>query len=127
MKHDFQYRFCAPLSVPEELGGRPPAYRRTVEQGVIIERDVAVAARDGVKIHVDVFRPADERPAPPIVAWGPYGKHGPTDMAQQFPKAGIAAKLSAYTAFEAPDPVDVEKLARSVRDSGGVYFDRRLG
>ena len=29
MKHDFEYRFCGPLSAPEELGGRPPQYRRT--------------------------------------------------------------------------------------------------
>ena len=105
MEHDFQYRFCAPLSAPEELGGRAPAYRRQVEHGVIIERDVAVPMRDGVRIYVDVFRPADERPAPPIVAWGPYGKHSPTNMTKQFPKAGITASLSPYTAFEAPDPL----------------------
>ena len=60
MKHDFEYRFCEPLSAPEELGGQPPRYRRTVEDGVLIERDVPVPMRDGVRIYVDVFRPADE-------------------------------------------------------------------
>lgn len=106
MKHDFEYRFCEPLSAPEELGGQPPRYRRTVEDGVLIERDVAVTMRDGVRIYVDIFRPADEtKPVPPLVAWGPYGKHSPTRMDKQFPKAGIAAELSQYAAFEAPDPM----------------------
>ncbi|MDF1554808.1 MAG: CocE/NonD family hydrolase [Deferrisomatales bacterium] len=106
MKHDFEYRLREPLSSPEELGGHPPRYERRVEGGVLIERDVAVAMRDGVRIFVDVFRPVDEaRPVPPLIAWGPYGKHGPTRMAKQFPKAGITAELSTYTAFEAPDPL----------------------
>jgi len=124
MKHDFEYRFCGPLSAPEELGARPPEYRRTLEQGVLIERDVAVAMRDGVKIYVDVFRPADEKPAPPILAWGPYGKHSPTNMAKQFPRAGITAQLSAYTAFEAPDPMHWAAAGYAVLnvDPRGTWF-----
>ena len=106
LKHDFEYRFREPLAAPEELGGRPPAYRRSVDQGAIIERDVAVPMRDGVKLYVDLFRPADEKPAAPLIAWGPYGKHSPTNYARQFPTSGVdASKLSAYTAFEAPDPI----------------------
>jgi predicted acyl esterase len=102
----FTYRFREPLSAPEELGARPPQYRRTIEGAVLIERDVAVRMRDGVRIYVDVFRPADEKqPVPPLIAWGPYGKHSPTRMDKQFPKAGITASLSNYTAFEAPDPI----------------------
>ena len=106
MKHNFEYRFRTPLSAPEELGGRPPQYRDSIEDRVLIEQDVPVRMRDGVHIYVDVFRPADEkRPVPSLIAWGPYGKHGPTRMDKQFPNAGITAKLSAYTAFEAPDPL----------------------
>jgi predicted acyl esterase len=41
---------------------------------MIIERDVAVGVRGGVTVYADVFRPADERPAPPLIAWSPYGK-----------------------------------------------------
>lgn len=106
MKHAFEYRFREPMAAPESLGGRPPEYRRTIENGCLIERDVAVRMRDGVRLYVDVFRPADERPVPPLIAWGPYGKHSPTDYAKQFPTAEVdTSKLSTYTGFEAPDPM----------------------
>jgi predicted acyl esterase len=124
MNPEFEYRFCPPLSAPEELGGQPPRYRRLVENGVVIERDVAVSMRDGVKIYVDLFRPADEKPVPPLIAWGPYGKHGPTRMDKQFPKAGITANLSSYTAFEAPDPLHWVSLGYAVInvDPRGTWF-----
>ena len=106
LKHDFEYRLRGPLAAPEELGGRAPEYRRSVDQGTIIERDVAVTLRDGAKIYIDLFRPADEKPAAPLIGWGPYGKHSPTNYAKQFPTSGVdTGKLSQYTAFEAPDPV----------------------
>jgi len=111
MARDFEYRFCDPLVPPESLGGRPPEYRKTVENGVIIERDIAVTMRDGVRIYVDVYRPADERPAPPLIAWAPYGKHGtwqvmPTMYKVSFPTADVPVdRLSPHTVFEAPDPM----------------------
>ena len=43
---------------------------------MIIDYDVAVSMRDGVKIYIDVFRPESPGLYPPLVAWGPYGKHG---------------------------------------------------
>ncbi|MHB8763954.1 MAG: CocE/NonD family hydrolase [Deferrisomatales bacterium] len=125
MARPVEYRFRDPLSSPEELGGRPPRYERRVEGGVLIERDVAVPMRDGVRIYADVFRPADEStPVPPLVAWGPYGKHGPTRMDKQFPKAGITAALSPYTAFEAPDPVHWVSQGYAVLnvDPRGTWF-----
>lgn len=98
------YRFRAPLARPEGKGGTPPKYRRSVEDGALIEKDVAIALRDGVRIYADIFRPADEEPAPPIIAWGPYGKHGHTRYGVNFPKADVDdERLSRYTAFEAPD------------------------
>lgn len=101
----FTYRFRAPVAAPEERKGVPPIYRRTVENGMIIERDLAVRLRDGAEIYVDVFRPVDEKPAAPIIAWGPYGKHGPTRYAVAYPNCGLDQDaLSPYTAFEAPDP-----------------------
>jgi hypothetical protein len=101
----FEYRFCAPLAKPEDLGSAPPRYLRVVENGMIIERDVAVKLRDGVRIYVDVFRPAEEAPAAPLIAWGPYGKHGHIQYHQTFPNwGGNPEHYSKYCAFEAPDP-----------------------
>ena len=102
---EFEYRFCEPLGAPRERGGSPPVYRRTVENSMVIERDVAVAMRDGIKIYIDVFRPANEKPAPPLIAWGPYGKHGHTNYHEVFPNCGVKPETqSRYAAFEAPDP-----------------------
>jgi hypothetical protein len=73
---------------------------------MIIERDVAVTVRGGVTVYADVFRPADERPAPPLIAWSPYGKHAGSQVTERYPDGGVApGQLSDYTAFESPDPV----------------------
>jgi predicted acyl esterase len=102
----FTYRYRAPRNTPEERGGKPPVYSRTLENeyGMLIERNVTVTLRDGTKLYADVFRPADERPAPPIIAWTPYGKHIPFDP-KRFLNAEVKSEdVSSYTAFEAPDP-----------------------
>ena len=102
-----QYRYRGPRAAPEERGGKPPVYRRIIENehAMIIERDVAIPMRDGVKLYADVFRPANEKPVPPIIAWTPYGKHVPFDP-RRFINAGVKeGDTSEYTAFEAPDPV----------------------
>jgi hypothetical protein len=99
------YLLRPPLCTPESRGGTPPVYRRTVERGMIIERDLALALRDGVRIYVDIYRPLDETPAAPLIAWGPYGKHVPNEP-ERFPLAGLKAEhLSPITPFEGPDPV----------------------
>jgi predicted acyl esterase len=101
----FSYRYRTPLGPPEERKGALPAYRRDVADGMIIEKDVAVTLRDGVRIYIDVFRPEDEQPAPPLIAWGPYGKHGHTNYHERFPNCGVKPEhFSKYCAFEAPDP-----------------------
>jgi predicted acyl esterase len=49
----------------------PPAdYQRVEEQGLLIERNLAVPLRDGTRIYVDVYRPAD-RPVdlPLLLGW----------------------------------------------------------
>ena len=101
----FTYRFRPPLNTPQSRGGTPPSYRRTVESGMIIERDVWVRLRDGVRILVDIYRPLDEEPAAPLIAWGPYGKHVPNEPGR-FPGAGLNPQhMSPLTPFEGPDPV----------------------
>jgi predicted acyl esterase len=101
----FAYRFRPPLAAPAERGAEPPHYRRSTDLGMIIERDVAVKLRDGVTIHVDVFRPETGARAAPIIGWGPYGKHGHTRYAAIFPNSGVdQSAQSVYTAFEALDP-----------------------
>ncbi len=101
-----EYRFRPPTGSPQERGAAPPAYRRTVADGMIIERDVAVPVRGGVTVYADVFRPADERPAPPLIAWSPYGKHAGSQVTERYPDGGVApGQLSPYCAFESPDPL----------------------
>jgi predicted acyl esterase len=101
----FVYRYRGPRNTPESRGGKPPAYRRGVEAGMLVERDVAIPMRDGVTLYADVFRPADEAPAAPIIAWTPYGKHVP-NQPERFPNCEInAAHVSNYATFEGPDPL----------------------
>ena len=92
--------------LPPADGGCPPLQRRTERaDGMLIEYDVPVAMRDGVEIYADVFRPEADDPVPVIVAWGPYGKHGPVKYAI-FPNHGVdPAWVSKYAGFEAPDPL----------------------
>ena len=102
----FTYRFREPTGPPERRGRRPPAYRREVSDSLLIERDVPVELRGGVVVHVDLFRPADEAPAPPLFAWGPYGKHADLPVTQLYPDGDVAVgQLSEHTGFESPDPV----------------------
>ncbi|HTW01873.1 MAG TPA: CocE/NonD family hydrolase [Streptosporangiaceae bacterium] len=99
------YRFRT-AARPEDRGARPPRFRSAIADGMIVERDVAVPVRGGITVYADVFRPADERPAPPLVAWSPYGKHAEGQLPVRYPDSGVTPEqLSPYTAFESPDPV----------------------
>jgi uncharacterized protein len=99
------YRF-RPAARPEDRGAQPPRYRRATVDGMIVECDVAVPVRGGITVYADVFRPADERPAPPLIAWSPYGKHAEGQLPLRYPDSGVEpGQLSPYTAFEPPDPV----------------------
>jgi uncharacterized protein len=107
MSGDGRYIFRAPTGSPRDRGAVAPRYRREAGPGgMIIERDVPVPVRGGATVYADVFRPADERPAPPLIAWSPYGKHAGPQLPERYPDGGVAAgQLSPYTAFESPDPV----------------------
>lgn len=84
----------------------PTDYARIEEDGLLLERNLAVSMRDGVTIYVDVFRPlgaAGEADLPILLAWSPYGKHG--KKAGLWEPAGLdPGWISRHTAFEAPDP-----------------------
>jgi predicted acyl esterase len=43
---------------------------------IVVEQDVAVKLRDGIRIYTDVYRPADSENCPSIISWSPYGKRG---------------------------------------------------
>lgn len=102
----FEYRFRDPKMTPESRGGTQPEYRSSIEDGMLIERDVVVTTRTGIEIFIDVFRPNNDEPAAPLVAWMPYGKHNPLPIQKIFPNAGVRPEwTSAHTAFECPDPV----------------------
>lgn len=100
----FTYQFRGPITDPKARNATPPKYSHEVVDHVIIERDVAVTMRDGINIYVDIYRPVAGLAAP-LIAWGPYGKHGHTKYSVNFPAAEVDdSKMSDHTAFEAPDP-----------------------
>jgi predicted acyl esterase len=83
----------------------PPDYSEARENGLHIERNVAVRMRDGIRILIDIYRPDPcPRPIPVLLGWSPYGKHNISSRLP-WPAAGVAdGWISPYTAFEAPDP-----------------------
>lgn len=102
---------------PQTAEGKPPLpplerVRQEVEE-LVIDRNVAITLRDGVRIYGDVYRPAgsagegvagDGAGLPILLAWGPYGKHN--QKGQLWPTAGIEPGwMTDLTGFEAPDPV----------------------
>ena len=92
---------------------------------MIIERDVPVPVRGGVTVYADVFRPAEGRPAPPLIAWSPYGKHAGPQLPERYPDGGVApGQLSQYAAFESPDPVHWTAQGYAVvnADIPGTWF-----
>ncbi|MFE6365801.1 CocE/NonD family hydrolase [Streptomyces sp. NPDC057806] len=107
---------------------------------IVLDKDVAVTLRDGVTIHVDVFRPAGAEKVPVIVAWSPYGKGQGTSASVMgiFGMVGLDnAVVSGLAKFEGPDPAywcargyaicnpDIRGVANSEGDS--VVWDRQEG
>jgi predicted acyl esterase len=73
---------------------------------------VAVTMRDGVRLYIDVFRPANQSgPLPVILTYSPYGKHARKglDMFDNEKKdvdpGRDVGPLSHYTVWEGPDPL----------------------
>ena len=91
---------------PPSEAGYPGLKPRTEKaEGMIIEYDVAVPMRDGAKIYIDVYRPEAEGKYPPIICWGPYGKHGLIKYASLGNTGLNDNDFNQYTKFEAADPV----------------------
>lgn len=123
-----------------EAGFRLAPQFRPLPVDVVFEKDVAVTLRDGVTIHVDVFRPVGTDPVPVIVAWSPYGKGQGSSVSVMgvFGLVGLDnSVVSGLEKFEAPDPAywvaqgyavcnpDVRGVVDSEGDS--VLWDRQEG
>ncbi|MBM2620287.1 CocE/NonD family hydrolase [Actinoplanes sp. LDG1-06] len=113
---------------------------RPIPVDIVFERDVPVTLRDGVTIHVDLFRPAGDEPVPVVVAWSPYGKGQGTSASVKgvFALVGLDnSVVSGLEKFEGPDPAywcaqgyaicnpDIRGVAESEGDS--VLWDRQEG
>ena len=96
--------FCDPI--PPAKGGHPGFNPRTEKaRGMVIEYDVAVPMRDGAVIYVDVYRPDAPGKYPPLIGWGPYGKHGHILYAHLGNTGLKDEDFNEFTKFEAADPV----------------------
>lgn len=107
---------------------------------IVLDKDVPVTLRDGVTIHVDVFRPAGAERVPVIVAWSPYGKGQGSSASVMgiFGMVGLENGIvSGLEKFEGPDPAywcaqgyaicnpDIRGVANCEGDS--VVWDRQEG
>lgn len=130
------------------LGGALGGWARVTAPpaGVRFERDVEVKLRDGVVLRVNVFRPEGDGRYPVILSAHPYGKDalprkGPfgwrTSLQYRAMRSPDAARFSALTSWEAPDPgywvprgyvvinADLRGFFRS--DGEGSVFSRSQG
>ncbi len=100
-------------AMPRESTARMEMEIFSLPPGIVVERDVYITMRDGVKLAANIFRPARPGKFPVIVALvGPYGKDvGPHDYSyskyEYHLEGGIhigTIRISEETAFEGPDP-----------------------
>ena len=108
MADSFEYTYRR-VKTPEALPRIVPfGYRKSREDGMLIERDVAVRMRDGIRIYIDLYRPDGvDAPLPVLIAWGPYGKHSPRGTYERFHNHASVKQewVSRHCAFESPDPL----------------------
>jgi predicted acyl esterase len=125
-------------TLPAGYRAAPPFLPLPVD--VVFEKDTPVTLRDGVTIHVDVFRPVGTEKVPVIIAWSPYGKGQGTSVSVMgvFAVVGLDNGIvSGLEKFEGPDPAywcargyaicnpDIRGIAHSDGDS--VLWDRQEG
>ncbi|GME44285.1 putative hydrolase family protein [Neofusicoccum parvum] len=106
MSSKIDYIFTAALDDPFKRHAAPQQPTKTTENGMIIERHVAIPLRSKRHAFADVWRPEDESSkAAPLIAWTPYGKHNPTPIHKIYPNSGVDPSwISDSTGFEQPDP-----------------------
>ena len=75
----------------------------SVNDGIVIERDVPVILRDGTTIYTDIYRPENAASVPAIVAWSPYGKRSGYAGTNRVPGV-VAGTYSEAAKEEGPDP-----------------------
>ncbi|KAH7388902.1 Alpha/Beta hydrolase protein [Cadophora sp. MPI-SDFR-AT-0126] len=77
---------------------------------ILVEHDVAVRMRDGIKLYADIYRPTTMEKVPALLCWSPFGKkfNGIDSLKLMTPwNLGIpSGTLSGLEKFEAPDPAD---------------------
>jgi predicted acyl esterase len=76
---------------------------------MIVERDIAVPMRDGVRLFANLFRPGADGPSAVIMSVTPYGKDNLPDRVGEFFMRLSGAKFgklnrSRFAGFESPDP-----------------------
>jgi len=123
-----------------EAGSRIAPPFKPLPVDVVLDKDVPVTLRDGVTVHVDVFRPAGTERVPVIMAFSPYGKGQGTSASVMgiFGMVGLDnSVVSGLEKFEGPDPAywcargyaicnpDIRGIAESQGDS--VIWDRQEG
>ena len=123
-----------------EAGYQVAPQFRALPVDIVFERDVAVTLRDGVTVHVDIFRPAGTEKVPVLVAYSPYGKGQGTSPSVMgiFGLVGLSnSVVSGLEKFEGPDPAfwcakgyaicnpDIRGVVDSDGDS--VLWDRQDG
>jgi predicted acyl esterase len=92
----------------------PKGYQKTpankpLDLDIIFEKDVEIVLRDGVRIYVDIYRPADtnDKKIPIIMPYSPYGKGGGgANLMDVVPyRVGVPkSRQSGLEKFEGPDP-----------------------
>ena len=93
-------------SVTHPSEGKHPGFGYRIEPNddFMIERDVAVPMRDGIKLYADIIRPKTSAKVPVILTYSPYGKHGLKKFLFS-PESGVpVGSVSEYAVWEGPDP-----------------------
>ncbi|KAH8881276.1 alpha/beta-hydrolase [Thozetella sp. PMI_491] len=104
---------------------------RALDSDIRIDHDVEVRVRDGVKLYMDIYRPAGAEKVPAIISWSPYGKkYSAVDMIFNVCVWKCCLKpsdVSGLEKFEGVDPAwwvahgyaTVHVDSRGVGQSGG--------
>ncbi|MFO1467438.1 MAG: CocE/NonD family hydrolase [Steroidobacteraceae bacterium] len=113
-------------AIHPQLGHHPGfGYRTEQQDGVLIERDVTVTLRTGLKVQSDVFRLPDRDDLPAIICYAPFGKHPHIDLKTAFAGSDIPFdRLSPHTPFEVFDPIRWarEGFALCIVDAVGNWY-----